>query len=356
VSLEDRLNRLRRSIEERELDGILISRPENRRYLSGFTGSDGYLLITGRDVILATDSRYTIQAGLQAPGFRLIQIAGDPSRWFPDLLAATGAGRLGFEAGHASFAFYRQLCDVLGHEMAATRLVPTRDIVETLRAVKEPAEIEAMTRAAGISDAAVAYISGRIQPGMTEKQLAWDIERFMREQGSEAVPFPIIVAAGPNAALPHHEPSARPVQTGEPVLFDIGASVDGYGSDLSRTICLGPPDATFKKVYDIVLGAQLAALHIIKDGMTGAEADGLARAVIEEAGYGDSFGHGLGHGVGLVTHELPRLGARSGDRLENGMAFTLEPGIYIEGWGGVRTEDLVIMESGRAREISKAPK
>jgi Xaa-Pro aminopeptidase len=356
MGIEDRINKLRRALEERELDGIFISQPDNRRYLSGFTGSDGYLLITGKDTFLATDSRYTIQARLQAPGYHFVLIAGDPARWFPDLLAAASADRLGFEAGHTSFAFYRQLCEVLGQEMATTRLVPAGNMVEALRAVKEPAEIELMTRAAGITDAAIAYITERLQPGMTEKQLAWDIEKFMREQGSGAMPFPAIVAAGPNSARPHHEPSDRPVRTGEPVLFDIGASIDGYGSDLTRTVCLGPPDATFKKVYDTVLGAQLTALNVIKEGMTGAEADGLARAVIEEAGYGESFGHGLGHGVGLVTHELPRLGARSTDRLENGMAFTLEPGIYIEGWGGVRIEDLVVMESGRAREISKAPK
>jgi Xaa-Pro aminopeptidase len=356
VSLEDRLNKLRRALEERDLDGIFISQPDNRRYLSGFTGSDGYLLITGKDAILATDSRYTIQARLQAPSYNFVLIAGEPARWFPDLLAAVSVDRLGFEAGDASFAFYRQLCEVLGQEMATTRLVPTVNIVETLRAVKEPAEIEMITRAADITDAAIAYITDRIQPGMTEKQLAWDIEKFMREQGSGAMPFPPIIAAGPNAARPHHEPSDRPVRESEPVLFDIGASFDGYGSDLTRTICLGPPDATFKKVYDIVLGAQLTALNIIKEGMTGSEADSLARVVIEEAGYGEAFGHGLGHGVGLVTHELPRLGARSIDRLENGMAFTLEPGIYIEGWGGIRIEDLVVMESGRAREISKARK
>jgi Xaa-Pro aminopeptidase len=178
----------------------------------------------------------------------------------------------------------------------------------------------------------------------------------MREKDSDTIPFDVIVAAGKNSALPHARPSTKTINKGEPIMIDIGARIEGYGSDLSRTICLGTPDDTFKKLYDIVLGAQLGAMAIIKEGMSGAEADNLSRVIIEEAGYGKAFGHGLGHGVGLAPHEQPRLGPNSSDKLVEGMVFTIEPGIYLEGWGGVRIEDLVIMEKGKVREISKARK
>jgi Xaa-Pro aminopeptidase len=211
-----------------------------------------------------------------------------------------------------------------------------------------------MTRAAAIADAAMNHIRKKLRIGMTEREAAWEIEKFMREQGSQPVPFEVIVGAGPNAALPHCLPTERAIGEGEPVVVDIGARVEGYGSDLSRTFCPGKSDETFKKVYDIVLGAQKAAIAIIKEGMSGGEADQLARTVIEEGGYGDRFGHGLGHGVGLSPHELPRLGPNSTDSLDNDMVFTIEPGIYIEGWGGVRIEDMAVMEGGKLRQISQA--
>jgi Xaa-Pro aminopeptidase len=191
---------------------------------------------------------------------------------------------------------------------------------------------------------------------MTELKAAWEIEKFMRENGSEAIPFELIVGAGPNGALPHVHPSERPIEEGEPVVIDIGARCDNYTSDLTRTIYIGKLDDTFRKVYDIVLGAQLSAMSIIKEGMTGEEADNIARIFIQETGYGEYFGHSLGHGVGLATHELPRLGMRSIDRLVNGMVFTIEPGIYLPGRGGVRIEDTVILEEGKVKSLSHANK
>ena len=191
---------------------------------------------------------------------------------------------------------------------------------------------------------------------MTEKEAAWEIEKFLREKGSESLPFEVIVASGPNSALPHAKPSPRRINSGEPVIIDIGAKCGGYCSDLSRTICLGTPDDTFNKIYDTVLGAQLTALAIIKEGMTGEQVDSLARTVIEQAGYDQAFGHGLGHGLGLVPHESPRLGPNSVELLTSGMVFTIEPGIYLSGWGGVRIEDTIVMENGKARVISKARK
>jgi len=354
MSLKNRIQRLRQGLVEREIDGILISQPENRRYLSGFDGSAGFLLVTPKDKILATDFRYTAQARNQAPDYEIFLVTNDITKWFPKLLAEVDIKRLGFEAGHVSFALHRQLCDIL-NKGKSHRLIPVDGMVESLRAIKEPEEIELITKAAEIADAAMEYIKDKIQPGMTEREAAWEIEGFMREKGSDTIPFDIIVASGKNSALPHAQPSTKAINSDEPIMIDIGARIGGYCSDLSRTICLDTP-GTFKKLYDIVLGAQLGAMAIIKEGMTGAEADNLSRVIIEQAGYGEAFGHGLGHGVGLAPHEPPRLGPNSSDQLANSMVFTIEPGIYLEEWGGVRIEDLVVMENGKVRQISNAKK
>jgi Xaa-Pro aminopeptidase len=354
--IKSRIEKLLAGLGEKELDGIFISQPENRRYLSGFDGSAGLLIITKNKNILATDSRYTIQARSQAPDYEILTASGDIGGWLPGLAAGLNIKRLGFEGEYITFNLYRRLCDILGKDKSGLELVPVEGMVESLRAVKEPGEIELISRAAGIADAAMDYIRGNIRPGMTEREAAWEIEKFMREKGSQPLPFDVIVASGPNSALPHAQPSSRAIQEAEPIVIDIGARVGGYASDLSRTLCLGDPGETFKKVYDTVLGAQTGAMAIVRPGMSGGEADQIARIIIEEGGYGEAFGHGLGHGVGLATHEKPRLGPNSAEELADGMAFTIEPGIYIEGWGGVRIEDLVIMEKGKVREISKARK
>ncbi len=356
LNIANRLKKLHQSLAEKEIDGIFISQPENRCYLSGFDGSAGYLLITSGDTILATDFRYIEQVKIQAPDYRIFKITGNTSDWFPQLVAELDLNRLGFEAGHITFALYRQLSDILNKVQCQLQLIPVDGLVESLRAVKEPEEIELITKAAEITDRAFEYIENVVHTGMTEKELAWEIEKFMRENGSQTLPFELIVASGPNSALPHAKPSQRQINSGEPVVIDIGARIGGYSSDLSRTICLGNPDNTFKKVYDTVLGAQLAAIAIIKEGMSGDEADSLARVVIEQAGYGEAFGHALGHGVGLAEHEQPRLGPNSTEPLTSGMVFTIEPGIYLPGWGGVRIEDLVVMENGKIRVVSKARK
>jgi Xaa-Pro aminopeptidase len=356
LKINDRIQKLKQGWGEKGIDGIFISQPENRRYLSGFDGSAGFLVITPQNKILATDFRYIAQAKSQAPDYEIFPITSDIGNWFPRLVAESGIKRLGFEGGHLTFAQHRQLCDILNKGKSQLKLIPVDGMVECLRAIKESEEIKLISQAAEIADAAMEYIRDRIRPGMAEKEAAWEIEKFMREKGSQPIPFDIIVASGPNSALPHAKPSTRAIRTGEPILIDIGARIEGYCSDLSRTICLGTPDDTFKKLYDTVLGAQLGAIAIIKEGMTGAEADQLARVIIEQAGYGEAFGHGLGHGVGLATHELPRLGSNSPEKLAEGMVFTIEPGIYLDGWGGVRIEDLVIMGKEKVRQISKAKK
>jgi len=352
----NRLRRLRQRLAELEIGAIFVSQPENRRYLSGFDGSAGYLLITEKDAVIATDFRYVEQVKQQSPNYRLFQISGDMENWFAELVADLGSQKLGFESENISLAMYRQMGDIMKGLESPPKLVPLEGLVEALRAVKEAEEIEVITQAASISDQAFQHVEKNIKVGMSEKEVAWELEKFMREHGSQSVPFDIIVASGPNAALPHARPSERIIQQGEPVLTDFGARVNSYASDLTRTICLGQPDAEFKRVYDIALGAQLAAIELIKEGMTGEQADNLARIIINEAGYAEAFGHALGHGVGLAAHESPRLGPGSDEKLVSGMVFTIEPGIYLPGWGGVRIEDLVVMDNGKIRVLSKARK
>lgn len=356
MNLKNRLNKLREALAEKEVDAILISQPENRHYLSGFDGSAGYLLITPKKAVLATDFRYIEQAKIQAPDYEIFRITNEIADWFPRLLGELDLKKLGFEAGHMTFALYKQLTDIIRGMKSKLSLVSIEGLVESHRAVKDPEEIDLITKALEITDSAFEYIEGIIRAGMSETKVAWEIEKFLREKGSQPLPFDIIVASGPNAALPHAKPSERVIQAGEPVIVDIGARINGYTGDMTRTFCVGNPDDTFKKVYDTVLGAQLTALAIIKEGMSGSEADSLARTVIEEAGYKEAFGHGLGHGVGLATHEMPRLGPNSTDKLVSGMVFTIEPGIYLPGWGGVRIEDVAVIQDGKAKVISKARK
>ncbi len=354
MRIVNRLNKLRQKLAEQEIDGIFVSQPENRYYLSGFNGSSGFLLITPQNTILATDFRYLEQAEIQAPDYEIFKVTNDTADWFPKLVAELNSDRLGFEAGDVTFTMHQQLTDILSKVKAQLKLVPTNGLVESLRARKEPEELELITKAIEITDNAFEYIEDMIHADMTEKEVAWEIEKFLRERGSEAMPFDIIVASGPNSAMPHAKPSSRTIHSGEPVIIDIGASCGGYSSDLTRTICLGTGDDTFNRVYDTVLRAQQAVLTAIEAGITGDQADGLARTVIEQAGYGEAFRHALGHGIGLVPHEQPRLGPKSSEHLVDGMVFTIEPGIYLAGWGGVRIEDDVVMESGKARVISKA--
>jgi Xaa-Pro aminopeptidase len=351
----NRLQRLRRLIVKKGLDGLVVSQPDNVRYLSGFTGS-GWLLISGRDGVLATDFRYTEQAKQESPGFEITQIKQEPHNWLPDLALDLGWCRLGFEANHTSYDAYQKLGQAIRTKQVNLELVPTTGIVEQLRAVKEPEELRFITEAVQLADAALEEAKRVVRPGVTEKEVAWEIEKNLRQRGSEGVAFEIIVASGPNSALPHARPTDKAICDGEPVLIDMGARVNGYCSDLSRTLFLGGAAGTFQKVYGIVQEAQTAALDGVRSEMAASQADQLARGVIERAGYGDAFGHGLGHGVGLAVHEFPRLGLSSSEPLADGMVFTIEPGIYLAGQGGVRIEDMVVLENGKARVLTKATK
>lgn len=356
MNTANRLIKLRQTLTEKGLDGIFISQPQNRYYLSGFNGSAGYLLITQKEAVLATDFRYIEQVKQQAPDYRLFQITGALGGWFPKLIDGLGLSKLGFEAADVTFNLYKAVSESIGKNQLALQLMPTDSLIEGIRAVKDAEEIELVTKAVKITDAAFEHIQAVIRPGVTELEVGWELEKFQRERGSQALPFDVIVASGPNAALPHHKPDTRQIKAGEPIVIDMGARVEGYCSDFTRTLCIGKPDGTFKKVYDTVLGAQLTAIALIKEGVSGAEADGYARAVITEGGYGELFGHSLGHGVGLAEHELPRLSPNSADTLTSGMVFSIEPGIYVPGWGGVRIEDLAVIRDGKLEILSKGKK
>jgi Xaa-Pro aminopeptidase len=351
-----RLKNLRAKFADKGIDAVLITQAENRRYLSSFHGTAGYLLITAKKAVLATDFRYTEQAATEAPDFSIRRISGSLKDWLPALLSGLNIERLGFEGGDITFNFHTQLKAAIKTIKPAIKLVPVNNLVETLRMTKEPGEIENIRRASQITDIAFESVSAKIKSGMTEKQIAWELEKALKDNGSQGLAFDIIVGSGPNAALPHAKPSDRPVQAGETIVIDMGARVSGYASDLTRTVCVGKADVKVKKVYNAVLEAQQNTMSKIRKGMTGKEADALARDVIKAAGYGDAFGHSLGHGVGYAEHELPFLSVNSADILADGMVFTVEPGIYLTGWGGVRIEDTVVMEKGKVSPLTKAVK
>lgn len=351
-----RLRKLRTSIAEKGLDALLLSQPENLRYLSGFTGSSGWLLISGQNAILATDFRYVEQAKGESPDFEIIRTKGELRDWLPGLVSDLGWHKLGFEANFISYEGYHKLSEAIKTKQVNLELVTTSGIVEQLRSIKEPEELRFITKAVELADAAFEQAKVIIRPGITEKETAWEIEKILRQEGSEGIPFEIIVASGQNSALPHARPTEKTICSGEPVLIDMGARINGYCSDLSRTLFLGKADKTFQEIYNIVLKAQTTAMDGIESGMGASQADRLARSVVEQAGYGDAFGHGLGHGVGLAVHEFPMLGPSSSDSLADGMVFTIEPGIYLAGQGGVRIEDMVVLKNGKAKVLTKAKK
>lgn len=350
------LSKLRPVIAQQNLDALLVSKMENCRYLSGFSGSSGWLLISQNQAVLATDFRYLEQAKKEAPDFNITQIKGDLAHWLPELTSEFGWRKLGFEANTLAFAVYGQLNEKITAKQIKLELISTTNLVENLRSVKEESELELIIKAVELTDAAFNQVKSGIRPGITEKQAAWEIEKYLREGGSDGIAFDVIVASGPNSALPHARPTERVICPGEPVIIDMGAKLDGYYSDFSRTLCFGKPDKTLIELYNIVLKAQLTAIGGIRTGMTASEADKLARDVIEQAGYGKDFGHGSGHGIGLEVHEAPAIGPTSQDSLTDGMVFTVEPGIYIPGWGGVRIEDVVSLEKGRAKLLTKSEK
>lgn len=366
LSLPNRLERLRKTLRDQDLDAILITNPENRRYLSGFTGHDsgadsaGTLLVTADGMTLITDGRYIEQAERECPSVTLVRRQGKYAPLAAATLLATGAHRVGFEAAHVTVATHDDLMDALREkagENPLPELVATRSLVEPLRAVKDPDELAAIERAVAITDDTFTYISGYLRAGLTERQVAQEIERYMIEQGAEGLAFDTIVASGPNAALPHAVPTTRPLELGEPITIDMGARYAGYCADMTRTVCLGVPGDEAQRVYDLVLRAQENCEDGVRPGMTGQQADALARDTFKAAGRGDQYLHGTGHGLGLEIHEDPRLGEHAEDStLEAGMLITVEPGLYVPGWGGVRIEDTALVTEDGIRVLTRSPK
>ncbi len=351
-----RLEKFRQLIAEDKIDGFLVTQPENRRYLSGFTGSAGVLVITPEKQVLATDSRYYEQVRQECPDWELVEVGYDFAGNMLELLRSVGLGgsRVGFEAGHISVATLHAWERALKGRLILTH---TQNFVEELRIQKDDDELARIKKAVALADEAFAQVEPRIQPGMTETEVAWELESYMRTHGASALSFEPIVASGPNSAKPHARPTDRPLQKGEPITIDWGCVVDGYCSDVTRTFCLGEPaDGKYLAVWNIVRQAQQAATAGAKAGMTGEEVDKLARDVIEEAGYGDYFGHGLGHGVGLAVHENPRYSFTYPYAVPARAVMSIEPGIYIPGWGGVRLEDLIVVGEDKVEVLTAAPK
>ncbi|MDQ0111653.1 M24 family metallopeptidase [Paenibacillus harenae] len=347
-----RVDRLRKLLEESGCEAILIGSDVNRRYISGFTGSSGMVLITQDERYLLTDFRYRTQAPEQAVDFKIVEHGANPIDDVRELLAQHGIKQLAFEQDHVVYSQYSAWTEAL----PGITLQPSGALVEKLRMIKDDAELKVMQEAADLADKTFSYILNIIKPGMRESDIALEMEVFMRSHGATSSSFDTIVASGERSALPHGVASDRLIGQDEFVKLDFGAYYQGYCSDLTRTVVVGTPTEKHREIYSIVLEAQLHALEHIKPGISGREADALARDVIAKYGYGDLFGHGTGHGLGMEIHESPRLSKLSETILTPGMTVTVEPGIYIPGFGGVRIEDDIVITETGIKILTSSPK
>lgn len=340
-----KLQKLRKALEANELDAILITSPINRRYISGFTGSAGAVLVSLNDARFITDFRYTEQAGAQAEGYKVIEHKQGLLTEIKNQLQEMNVKRLGFEKDHTTYGQFETYKDTF-----ETVLIPVSGMVEEIRIIKTQEELEIMKHAAKIADDAYHHIQSFIKPGVKEIEISNELEFFMRREGAVSSSFDTIVASGYRSAMPHGVASEKEIQSGELVTLDYGALYNGYCSDITRTVAVGEVTDELRKIYDIVLEANLRGVKETKAGMTGKEADALTRDYITEMGYGENFGHSTGHGLGMEVHEAPSLSYRSNRTLKPGMVVTVEPGIYVAGIGGCRIEDdIVITEKGNER-------
>jgi Xaa-Pro aminopeptidase len=345
----ERVAALRRAMEGEGLAALAVTSAANRRYLTGFTGSAGIAWITPTDAALVVDSRYWEQAEAEAApaGFRVVRQGPDGP---VPVLQRLAAGPFGFERDHVSYG------QVEAWRGAGLRPVPAPPLVDRMRWVKDPAELALIRRAVAVAEEALARVLPLVRPGVLEAELALELEFRMRRLGAEGVSFPPIVASGPRGALPHGRASDRRIGAGELVTLDFGAVVGGYASDVTRTFAVGQPPPEARALYAVVRRALEAGVAALRPGVRGTDVDAAARAVIDAAGHGPHFGHGLGHGVGLAAHEGPRLSRNAPDDVvPSGAVVTVEPGVYLPGWGGIRLEDMVLVGPGGAERLTRAP-
>ncbi len=357
-----RLTALRRVLADHHLDACLVAGPENRRYLSGFTAREelltescGYLLITQSSAWLLTDFRYQEWARQDAPDFQLTIYKNQLGATLAELLRPLSIRRLGFESVYLTYRQYQRLTQEVSETGLELVWLPQEGLVEGLREVKSPQEVTAIRQALTLTEKVLLEVAALLAPGWSERQLAWEIERRIRDGGAEGLAFSPIVAAGLNSARPHHQPGDYQIKVGDPVIIDLGARLHGYCADLTRTFILGPPPDRFKEIYTLVRRAQEAAILGLRAGLDTCTADALGREVIATAGLGEAFGHSLGHGVGLAVHELPSLSPykEKATTLKAGSVLTVEPGIYLPDWGGVRLENLVLLHHTHAEVLNE---
>jgi Xaa-Pro aminopeptidase len=341
--------RLRARMAAADLDALLVTHPPNVRYLSGFSGSYGALLVLGDRDVLLSDGRYQQQAATEAPGVEVALAPGDPVAGAAKVLGGS-PGMVGFEPSGLTWAAGHSLLELVPSAR------PAPPLVETLREVKDDVEVACMRAAAEAGTATFAEVLGELRPGITERELAWWLEAGLRRNGGDGLAFDPIVAFGEQAAEPHHHPNERPLARGDLVKLDFGASVEGYRSDMTRTVVLGPASGRQRELYELVRLAQAAGLATLRPGVSGDEVDRACRDVIAAADLAASFSHPTGHGVGLEIHEAPRVRAGAGDSIAAGTPLTVEPGVYIPGFGGVRIEDLVIVRPGGHELLTTATK
>ncbi|OIN68477.1 Xaa-Pro dipeptidase [Exiguobacterium sp. KRL4] len=349
--MKHRIEALQTALKERDLPGLLVTKAENIRYISGFTGSSGACLVTAEQAYFVTDFRYTEQAADQVKGMEIVQIERSIPETMGELMVGARVRAVGVEKDAMTLSSFEAF-----DQASSVELVPTTGIVENLRLIKDSSEIKMIKEAVELADATFHHILTYIQAGRTELEVSNELEFFMRKQGATSSSFDTIVASGYRSALPHGVASSKVIQTGELVTLDFGALLNGYVSDITRTVAIGPISPELQKIYDTVLKAQLAGVDGLRPGITGIEADALTRDIIKDAGYGEYFGHSTGHGIGLEVHEGPGLSFRSETKLEPGMIVTVEPGIYVPQVGGCRIEDDVLITASGREILSSSPK
>lgn len=347
-----RVEHLQEKLRQRDVEALLVMQPENRRYLSGFTGTAGALVITRQDIYFLADFRYLEQARQECSGWEIREIKDSTFDSVAEYLPEWKISHLGYDDNFLTHKQSKELED----KLQGITLIPLAGLVEELRQVKEEAEIEIIKKAAGLADQAFQHVVDLIRPGVTEREIALELEFFMRRKGARKASFEFIVASGPRGAMPHGVATNKTLQAGELVTLDYGCEYEGYCSDITRTVSLGSPTARQEQIYRIVLEAQKAGLASIRVGIRACEVDEAVRRVIEEYNYGENFRHSSGHGVGSSVHEGPQLSKKDETILKAGMVLTVEPGIYLSGWGGVRIEDMILVEEDGFRLLTRAPK